>query len=840
MSYYAITSGAVPEGRVVGFQGYEALSTPFEFEIYVNVEGDGAELEDEVGANAVLHLRPQTMSIDLGDPLATTPHDYAGILWETEIMRVVTSGAGPRALARLVLVPRIALLKNSYHSRVWHKRSIKQIFKELLEGYALADGTDFEIKVGESPEEEHVCQYEESDLDFIHRWVEREGWYYYFDHRSGKDKLIIRDAVDAESIRTSPARYVPSADRSGYAKQAFGHFSYGSSARPEAVNLLDHDYGNPTQPVKGEGKVGGGLKASVVKWGNRSFTGGDSSRIATRRAELFANMERRHKGRGAVTHLTTGFGFDLSEHPRALLNEHYLVISARHFGREATESSGIVELDRIGKDVYSVEIECQPSSKPYRTPMRTKWPVVTGFQNGVVDGAAGPYAPIDDTGRYNVRFHFDENRAPTGQASTRMRMAQPHGGPNEGLHFPLRSSTEVLCAFLGGDPDCPVVVGVTPNSVKPTVVTEANNSQNVIQTGSANHLTVEDKAGAEFMNLYSPASKSGLYLGTGRGDGGRAYTSNAAPNVPPEGPGALECGPFSFDLRSDDGHGQVHAGADLNVSAGGDFQLISRGHTNVTYQAHLDFDAMACVEEDYHAELAVCVELDTDIDFEDELDSCVTGDATEFYRDVVCVDITDQTIQDFLDTLESIIIGAPWETTCTPPFRVKVGADATDNVFGHEKVTVTGHELVEIDGSLTETITSGNYDLTADAFERYEGQLFFHTVAGLRNISVTSMAKSQYGGAIKLDVVIGVHTEIWLGHDEDLFALNFFATGVKAEATGAKIMAGMTIDIETDLNEAEAVGLEFRLALVNMQIAGAGSLNTGGVCLGVCLMTLLI
>ncbi|MEZ4306960.1 MAG: phage late control D family protein [Polyangiaceae bacterium] len=49
---------------------------------------------------------------------------------------------------------------------------------------------------GSYPDEEFVCQYRESHLDFLHRWFEREGLYYYFEHEdsdSGTEKLIIVD-----------------------------------------------------------------------------------------------------------------------------------------------------------------------------------------------------------------------------------------------------------------------------------------------------------------------------------------------------------------------------------------------------------------------------------------------------------------------------------------------------------------------------------------------------------------------------------------------------------------------------------------------------------------------
>ncbi len=51
-------------------------------------------------------------------------------------------------------------------------------------------------------------------------------------------------------------------------------------------------------------------------------------------------------------------------------------------------------------------------------------------------------------------------------------MMQPYGGKREGMHFPLRKGTEVLLAFIDGDPDRPVIAGAVPNPETPSVVTE--------------------------------------------------------------------------------------------------------------------------------------------------------------------------------------------------------------------------------------------------------------------------------------------------------------------------------------------------------------------------------
>src|SRR5690606_24419065 len=150
-------------------------------------------------------------------------------------------------------------------------------------------------------------------------------------------------------------------------------------------------------------------------------------------------------------------------------------------------------IDVSQEEVYRVEARAIDAQKQYRAPIKTPAPRVWGYENGVVDGEAdSQYAQIDDTGRYKVKFHFDESDLKDGKASTYVRMMQPHGGGTEGFHFPLRKGTEVIFTFLGGDPDRPVIAGVVPNATTPSPVTEANHTKNILRTGSGSHLTIDD------------------------------------------------------------------------------------------------------------------------------------------------------------------------------------------------------------------------------------------------------------------------------------------------------------------------------------------------------------
>ena len=94
-----------------------------------------------------------------------------------------------------------------------------------------------------------------------------------------------------------------------------------------------------------------------------------------------------------------------------------------------------------------------------------------------------------------------------------------HGGAPEAFHFPLRKGTEVLVAFVHGDPDRPYVLAAAPTPTTPSPVTKANQTQNVIQTGAKNRIEIEDTEGQQYIDVSSPNQKSFMHLGVHAGLG---------------------------------------------------------------------------------------------------------------------------------------------------------------------------------------------------------------------------------------------------------------------------------------------------------------------------------
>ncbi|MEO7330810.1 MAG: type VI secretion system tip protein TssI/VgrG, partial [Minicystis sp.] len=490
--------------KVVGFRGTEAMSRPYEIEIFLSLRqelGEEFDLGEAIGAKARLALD------GVGDKIPA--FQFAGLFANLEILHAHDG----HILLRALLVPRLWQLGLSRHSRVFAKMTVPDIIKAILEENGV---TEYECRLGSYEVEEHVCQYRESDLDFISRWMEREGIYYFFEHEEDGEKLILGDHRTYEDDPIGkPVRYHPQIGHDHSAGASFRAFTCRHTTLPAKVRLKDYDYAKPSLDVAGSAKVASNGSGEVSLYGERFFTPAAGDKLARIRAEELLARQVVYHGAGARLHLRPGYTFELEEHPLPSFNKGYLTIQAHHSGNQAVGHSHFRELIGIEhQDVYQVEIEAIPRKTQFRAESRAAWPRIYGYENGIVDGAAETdYAQLDDQGRYNAKFKFDESALKGGKATTWVRMMQPHGGDIEGFHFPLRKGTEVMFSFLGGDPDRPVISGVVPNALNPSPVTKGNYTKNVIQTGAHNRLELEDKAGSEWIRLSTPFAGTFVNMG---------------------------------------------------------------------------------------------------------------------------------------------------------------------------------------------------------------------------------------------------------------------------------------------------------------------------------------
>jgi type VI secretion system secreted protein VgrG len=495
--------GLPPGARVVAFEGVEEISTTYRYEVDILVDPD-ADLSDAVGSAA-------TLTIGGDASRSTVVH---GVLGSASVV----DNLDDLDLYRVVLVPRVRdLLGLDRHSRVFVGEPVPAILQTLLREAGLQH-EDCEFRLTRTYEPvDFVCQYRESTLDFVMRWMERDGIYFYFAHDGARERLVILDDKGQHGQPRVRAPFVRALTGAG--DDRLRRFRAERRAVPGRVHVDDYDYLRPALPVRGEASVHGGNGGELRIRGARVTTPKEANRIAKLRAEGLRARQTVFHGEGYLLGLHAGEIFQLNGHPRASLDGDYVATKLRIVGRYGGDLGPRVRetlgWQDEGDGAARVDLEAIWADVQFRPELRTQPPRVSSMESGVIEGdAESEYSQLDDHGRYLVKFRFDERDGRGSQASARIRMMQPHAGSPEGMHFPLRKGTEVLIAFVGGDPDRPVIAGAVPNALTPAVVRGDNATKNVVQTGGLNRITMEDAEGRQYIHIKTPHKNSYLHMGS--------------------------------------------------------------------------------------------------------------------------------------------------------------------------------------------------------------------------------------------------------------------------------------------------------------------------------------
>lgn len=779
------------KARCVGFECREQISRLYELDLYLTVQ-EAVDLDPEE-----LLLSQLTLTLDLGTKvIGQLPLELGGVATEIELLR----SEGDLSLYRVTVSPRMWRLTQSSHSRIWTKRSLEDITAAVLEEAGLARGADFELRITRPfGTEDHVTQYKESNFDFLNRWFEREGWYYFFEQTGGKDRLVIVDDASAsKTLRSGPIRYFPQSAGDSTALDSFRDLAARTRLLPAHVRISDYDYGKPGALLSSRSSVSKAGLGEVAVYGRRAFSSDVVERVARVRAEGLRATESTLTASGAATHLRAGYRFEVTGHPRADLNRGYLAVEVVHQGHQPSLSSAWGKLvpATSGKEVYRTTVRFIADDIQYRAPLRTPWPRVDGFENAVVDGpASSSYAQIDDQGRYLVRFKFDEGTG-GGPASTWVRMAQPHGGAVEGFHFPLRKGTEVICSFFNGDPDCPMIVGVVPTAVTPSPIVGGNCTQNIIRTGSDNRLVCEDSSGAESIDMTSPG-------------------------------GGLDCnlflGPGLVRLKTG-GSTELYAKGNIDVNAGASVSVLANGGEFHTYSASTWYrDVGANAKEQYDQTLDQSVKLAADFTYHAKLDVDVTGttSTTEkattdttvnsragFHYEADHLQLMLSTSKETVGILHSESIEGGRFSSYLANEKVTINGPATLDIAAKQDITVVGHKNVTSATSYTWNAKDVNLTV-AGAFSSGKSSWFsFSDTDGEEHVH--GMKISAVNGLV-VDLGMAIKKSI---NNTIMLTVNGFTTslsGIVGEANGISLGLSYGSQMNNKLFESKATLIQLNV-----------------------------
>src|SRR5262249_12349836 len=110
---------------------------------------------------------------------------------------------------------------------------------------------------------------------------------------------------------------------------------------------------------------------------------------------------------------------------------------------------------------YSAGFGALDAKVPFRPPRRTPVPTLPNPLTGFITGPEGEDIHTDEYGRVKVHFHWDRGFPPDDTCSHWIPVVQDNTGHSTAMP---RIGWEVLCQFLEGDPDRPVVLGRVYNA----------------------------------------------------------------------------------------------------------------------------------------------------------------------------------------------------------------------------------------------------------------------------------------------------------------------------------------------------------------------------------------
>ena len=515
---FAFSSGAPGLDKntfeVVSFKGFEAISQPYKFDILLVSRNDQIDFLEVLKNSAEF-----TISRGHGQQVVRK-----GILSEFEEVREHKR----HFFFRAVLSPKLWWLMLSRYNRVFIDKSVDEIIKSVLEDCGLVMGEDFDFQFRNTyPKMDYTCQYNETNYNFISRWAEWVGIYYYFDQANQYSKVLFTDHIDVHTDLAHGAdlNYSPVSGLEFQKEtQVVRSLLSKNQVLPQKVYLKNYDYLHPSLSVEGSAVVDQDGHGEDYIYGEHFVTPQEGDQLAQIRAEELKSKQTLFIGESSIDHLAPGYTYKLKDHYKDTYNQKYLLTEMSSEGHQAGFFENVVRAvwpELAGMKSYENTFTAISANVQFRAERRASKPRVSGSIHAVVDAeGSGDYAEIDEYGRYKIKLPFDlAEYSKGGAASAYLRLMEPYGGPAEGMHFPLRKGTEVILSFINGDPDRPVIAGVVPNPLTSSPVREKNKTESVIRTPADNKLLLMDENKGERIVMESPKTDTWVRLGVpNRGD----------------------------------------------------------------------------------------------------------------------------------------------------------------------------------------------------------------------------------------------------------------------------------------------------------------------------------
>lgn len=470
-------------------EGVEYVSSLFEFQLSVLSGNLEIKPEDLIGKQVTVKIQNEQGRV------------FHGFVNQFSFGEVKSNGFREY---KLTMVPWLWFLSKTENRRIFQNKNTKDIVSQVFSDLGFSD---FDFRAQGGKPREYCVQYGESDLHFVSRLLEEEGYAYFFKHEEKKHTLIIVDKPNAyDETPETGLNY----SKGSTPDAQILDWEHNYKFRKGVWTLNDYNFKEPNKSLIAETKSKSKF-ANVAKFKHYDYpdlydfgSGPDLVKVRMDAEEVPMNTI---EGSSNCSTFYAGGFFKLDQHDAKSEKGSYILLGVQHHAHDSSYFSG-----DNGDSDYINQFTCIPSEVHFR-PIQVHYrPVMKGPQSAVVTGPAGEEIYIDEFGRIKVQFIWDRDGKKDENTSCFLRVMQSWAGNGWGASFIPRIGHEVIVIFLDGDPDRPIITGTVYNGQnKPpySSKTQSGIKTHSTKSGTAanyNELRFEDKKGSE--QVYVHAEKN--------------------------------------------------------------------------------------------------------------------------------------------------------------------------------------------------------------------------------------------------------------------------------------------------------------------------------------------
>ena len=442
---------------LVEFDGTESLNQLFEFDFKTQIPSGGVALADIIDETATFTITNDTNYYDT----------------DINIVGYVKSASKQGNFWLIKVAPDLGRAGNNNRFEIYYDETVTQTVQDILTSELEDDlnlsATSFNFAItGTLPGKSLVCQYNESNFNFIARMCEHWGIQFYFDHF--QNQLIFSDDAQYDNVITST--FLTTGATANNVDLKLMNWSESQLTPQQYVSVTGYNHRSAGTTIEG-------IYPDSTTYANRKQV--TLIDVATQEeAEYLAQItfERdncQNRYITATARVPCCFpGFVITTDDNDLTD--IMVIRSVHRGRNLASSGAGATTDAQS---YECDITAIPSNVVYRPAIVHTIPVASSATGKVIsDSTDLTQAQRNSYGEYKIELLGFENED---VVHPWVRKAQATAG-NDNHDMPLTPNTEVTVLFQDNNPNCPYILHALENSLLPAPVTSANANNAVIKT----------------------------------------------------------------------------------------------------------------------------------------------------------------------------------------------------------------------------------------------------------------------------------------------------------------------------------------------------------------------